>query len=159
MWARLFASIYVWKLRSNLYQILFRSWRHIFPITADCVAPRSLRAMSTMQWCISHSAPAGTPYTMDSSSLGTRRRPRQKQPTSSGRGVSLCTTLQRCHCCGIDMPIVRYRKYDVNYEIQEAQLSPKDRAMRRVSWNLANCHATVQKLLVRQVLNKSKLEG
>ena len=35
---------------------------------------------------------------------------------------------------------------------QEAQLSPRDRAMRRVSWNLANCHATV-----RQVLNKSKL--
>jgi len=29
--------------------------------------------------------------------------------------------------------------------------------MRRVSWKLANCHATVQKLLVRQVLNKSKL--
>ena len=40
---------------------------------------------------------------------------------------------------------------------QEAQLSPRDRAMSRVSWNLANCHATVQKLLVRQVLNKSKL--
>jgi len=32
-----------------------------------------------------------------------------------------------------------------------------DRAMRRVSWNLASCDATVQKLLVRQVLNKSKL--
>jgi len=41
--------------------------------------------------------------------------------------------------------------------VQEAQLSPKYRAMRRVSWNLANCHATVQKLLVRQVLNRSKL--
>jgi len=40
---------------------------------------------------------------------------------------------------------------------QEAQLSPMDRAMHRVSWNLAYCHATVQKLLVRQVLNKSKL--
>ena len=40
---------------------------------------------------------------------------------------------------------------------QEVQLSPRDRAMRRVSWNLANCHATVQKLLVRQVLNKWKL--
>ena len=35
---------------------------------------------------------------------------------------------------------------------QEAQLSPRDRMMRCVSWNLANCHATVQKLLVRQVL-------
>ena len=42
---------------------------------------------------------------------------------------------------------------------QGAQLSPRDRAMRRVSWNLANCYATVQKLLVglRQVLKKSKL--
>ena len=37
---------------------------------------------------------------------------------------------------------------------QEAPLSPRDRAMRRVSWNLSNCHATVQKLLVRQVLNQ-----
>ena len=39
--------------------------------------------------------------------------------------------------------------------IQEAQLSPRDRAMRRVNLNLANCHATVQKLLIRQVLTKS----
>ena len=32
---------------------------------------------------------------------------------------------------------------------------PRDRAMRRVNWNLANCHATVHKLLIRQVLTKS----
>ena len=38
---------------------------------------------------------------------------------------------------------------------QEAQLSPRDSAMRRVSSNLANYHATVQKLLIRQVLTKS----
>ena len=38
---------------------------------------------------------------------------------------------------------------------QEAQLSPRDRAMRRVNWNLANCQATVQKLLIRQVVTKS----
>ena len=37
---------------------------------------------------------------------------------------------------------------------QEAQLSPSDHAMRLVSSNLANCHATVQKLLIRQVLTK-----
>ena len=37
---------------------------------------------------------------------------------------------------------------------QEAQLSPRDRAMRLVSSNLANYHATVQKLLIRQVLTK-----
>jgi len=40
---------------------------------------------------------------------------------------------------------------------QEDQLSPRDHVKHRVSWNLANCHATVQKLLVRKVLNKSKL--
>jgi len=39
-------------------------------------------------------------------------------------------------------------------EAQAAQLSPSDRAMRLVSSNLANCHATVQKLLIRQVLTK-----
>jgi len=39
-----------------------------------------------------------------------------------------------------------YAKYAGASE-QEAQLSPRDHAMRRVSWNLANCHTTVQKLL------------
>ena len=38
--------------------------------------------------------------------------------------------------------------------IQKAQLSPSDRAMRLVSSNLANYYATVQKLLIRQVLTK-----
>jgi len=38
---------------------------------------------------------------------------------------------------------------------QEAQLSPSDRAMRLVSSNLANYHATMQKLLIRQILAKS----
>ena len=37
---------------------------------------------------------------------------------------------------------------------QETQLSPRDRAMLPVSSNLANYHATVQKLLIRQVLTK-----
>jgi len=37
---------------------------------------------------------------------------------------------------------------------QEAQLSPSDRAMRLVSSNLASCHATMHKLLIRQVLTK-----
>ena len=45
--------------------------------------------------------------------------------------------------------------------IQEAQLSPRDRVMRRVSWNVANCHATVQKLLVRSPdqIEVIKLDG
>jgi len=42
---------------------------------------------------------------------------------------------------------------------QEPQLSPRDRAMLRVSWNLANCHATVQKLIIRQVLTKSMVSS
>ena len=37
---------------------------------------------------------------------------------------------------------------------QEAPLSPRDSAMRLVGSNLANYHATVQKLLIRQVLIK-----
>ena len=43
--------------------------------------------------------------------------------------------------------------------LQEAQLSPRDRAMRRVNRNLANCHSTVQKLLIRQVLTKSMVRS
>ena len=39
-------------------------------------------------------------------------------------------------------------------KVQEAQLSPSDRAMRLVSSNLTNCHAPVQKLYIRQVLTK-----
>ena len=39
-------------------------------------------------------------------------------------------------------------------DVTGTPLSPSDRAMRLVSSNLANCHATVQKLLIRQVLNK-----
>ena len=42
----------------------------------------------------------------------------------------------------------------LNKKQQEAQLSPRDRAMRLVSSNLANYHATVQKVLKRQVLTK-----
>jgi len=45
-------------------------------------------------------------------------------------------------------------------KVQEAPLSPSDRAMRLVSSNLANCHATVQKLLIglRQVLTELMYE-
>jgi len=37
---------------------------------------------------------------------------------------------------------------------QEPQLSPRDRAMRLVSSNFANYHATVLKIFIRQVLTK-----
>ena len=43
-------------------------------------------------------------------------------------------------------------------ERQEAQLSPSDRAMRLVSSNLANYHATVQRLLI-QLKGKYSLES
>ena len=38
--------------------------------------------------------------------------------------------------------------------LQEAQLLPSDRALRLVNSNVANYHATMQKLLIRQVLTK-----
>jgi len=51
-------------------------------------------------------------------------------------------------------PIPLKRLNEKRPRIQEAQLSTSDRAMRLVSSNLANYHATVQKLLIRQVLTK-----
>jgi len=45
-------------------------------------------------------------------------------------------------------------RYNCWLVTQEAQLSPSNRAMRPVSSNLANYHATVQKLLIRPVLTK-----
>jgi len=61
----------------------------------------------------------------------------------SSRGSSVCLSV----CLSVRWS----RPWDIQ---QEAQLSPRDRAMRRVSWNLASCHATVEKRLVRQVLNQ-----
>ena len=52
--------------------------------------------------------------------------------------------------CGI----LSNSKQKASSSTQEAQLSPSDRAMRLVSSNLVNYHATVQKLLIRQVLTK-----
>jgi len=46
------------------------------------------------------------------------------------------------------------RRHPPPQKKQEAQLSPSDRAMLLVSSNLANYHATVPKLLIRQVLAK-----
>jgi len=41
---------------------------------------------------------------------------------------------------------------------QEVQISPRDRAMRRVSWNLANYHATVEYDKYEQI-EVMKLDG
>jgi len=43
--------------------------------------------------------------------------------------------------------------------LQEAQLSPSDRAMRLVSSNLASCHAIVHKLLIRRVPCPNQTDG
>jgi len=51
------------------------------------------------------------------------------------------------YCVVLCLPHITYA-CEAHHSQQEAQLSPRDRAMRRVSWNFANCHATVQKLLV-----------
>ena len=45
------------------------------------------------------------------------------------------------------MALYRWIRTESRWNKQEAQLSLSDRAMRLVSSNLANCHATVQKLL------------
>jgi len=61
-----------------------------------------------------------------------------------------------------DVFCVKNRSARLGYSLsqQEAQLSPSDRALRLVSSrpNLANYHATVQKLLIRQVLTKQMYE-
>ena len=62
--------------------------------------------------------------------------------------VGVNHAIHMCHCCG-------HRGHSVQ---QEAHLSPSDRAMRLVSSNLVNYHATVQKLLIRQVLTRIRLE-
>ena len=49
---------------------------------------------------------------------------------------------------------IRLSRLILSLTEQAAQLSPSDHAMRLVSSNLANYHATVQKLLIRQVLTK-----
>ena len=59
--------------------------------------------------------------------------------------------VKRVRACAVDA--TGMNRYTPCFK-QEAQLSPTDRAMRLVSSNLANCHATVQKLLIRQVLTK-----
>jgi len=66
-------------------------------------------------------------------------------PLVYASGRSVCSALSITCACVCVVCALRQ---------QEAQLSPRDRAMRRVSCILANCHATVQKLLVQQVLNQ-----
>ena len=56
-------------------------------------------------------------------------------------------------CFNESFPLTRLSRKRAK-DKQEAQLSPSDRTMRLVSSNLANYHATVQKLLIRQVLTK-----
>ena len=41
------------------------------------------------------------------------------------------------------VPIICSLLHSLHSWWQEAQLSPRNRAMRRVSWNLTNCHATL----------------
>ena len=56
-------------------------------------------------------------------------------------------------CFNDSFPLTRLSRKRAK-DKQETQLSPSDRTMRLVSSNLANYHATVQKLLIRQVLTK-----
>jgi len=92
--------------------------------------------------------------------------PLQRKTVGSFLKVQMCILAERKRCrlwvwlinASAYRPIGRYRRSDHRKSMpslkQEVQLSPRVRAMRRVSWNLANCHATVQKLLVQQALNQ-----
>ena len=69
------------------------------------------------------------------------------------KAIHINTVLQNMHFTFL----ADLKKNDIHFSHickQEAQLSPSDSAMRLVCSNLANCHATVQKLLIRQVLTK-----
>ena len=79
---------------------------------------------------------------------------RRRRPVSS---VTAARKLRSTTSRGTYFNIALHVRNHSNSTRQEAQLSPRDCAMRLVSWKLANCYVTVQKLLVRQVLDKSKL--
>ena len=75
-------------------------------------------------------------------------------------GLRICRSIvqqiinRRWRLLGIRIAVLSRCWLLLNAIVQEAQLSPSDRAMRLSSSNLANYHATVQKLLIRQVLTK-----
>ena len=75
----------------------------------------------------------------------------QRWPARRSATSMLCyphRTLTPSNVCHRDSVVwIKWTKIGCWEIKQEAPLSPRDSAMRRVSWNLANCHATVQKLL------------
>ena len=68
--------------------------------------------------------------------------------TSAQRAPVYIYTHTRLTAIFRDYRVSRYQKGT------RSSATPRDRAMRLVSSNLANYHATVQKLLIRQVLTK-----
>ena len=129
-------------------------------------------------WHGRHRRPANVRDHTCVSRLRARRRwrsSRRAEKTSSGRNPTTLSERDRLSSDGTEqrrdrverVPVdvaeaviveIQYLQYSrrpsKNQKSQEAQLSPSDRAMRLVSSNLPNYHATVQKLLVRQVLTK-----
>ena len=102
---------------------------------------------SGISWAICKSAPRSRQITMPTPHHSVFYRPDAllaAQPTASMHWRDEVNTCRYNWLCGSVVTKAR----------QEAQLSPSNRAMRLVSSNLANCHATVQKLLIRQVLTK-----
>ena len=117
-----------------------------------CVQPRSSARLSTWH----------CPHLLLSAVL---RRCCCLTPGASYRSISpVRRALSTCRCCcrtagqsdgQTDARPFRRPCYGGSANnVQEAQLSPNDRAMRLVSSNLANYHAAVQKLLIRQVMTK-----
>ena len=105
-------------------------------------------------------------WVVDSNQIGIfdnpQRRPRFYMHTQPANSISL--TWIDWWSCGFTSRSTQNRSFrrffprpfswlgmekKLNLTQQKAQLSPRDRTMHCVSWNLAYCHATVQKLLVR----------
>ena len=92
------------------------------------------------------------------SSCGNRGHPRSLKIVPFDRRQNFLYFLFRNHICISRVILELRRKNEIAQNNKKLSYRRgTGRAMRSVSWNLANCHATVQKLFVRQDLNKSML--
>jgi len=94
------------------------------------------------------------------SSCGNQGHPRSLKSVPFDRRQNFLYFLFRNHICisRVILELGLRRKNEIAQNNKKLSYRRgTGRAMRSVSWNLANCHATVQKLLVRQDLNKSML--
>ena len=131
-----------------VYEILFRQWTT--GIAGHRILVCALKLYPTRQHFLIQHLTTVVPSMLWRCWLGSRKgiRPVKNWVVGCWRGyiwseVQTCIWPSWCHCHSLSFA-----------SVQEAQLSPSDRAMHLVSSNLANYHAIVQKLLIRQVLTK-----